>query len=40
MQMPFDPVVYAEPSEYFYLPAGGDPDPPVHTVMENTTEEV
>lgn len=38
--MPFDPVVYEEPSEYVYLPTDEGPDPPVHDVMENTTEEV
>lgn len=38
--MPFDPVAYAGPSEYFYLPTEGGPDRPVHVVMENTTEEV
>lgn len=36
--MPFDPVVYEEPSEY--LPTDGGPHPPVHDVMENGTEEV
>lgn len=40
MQMPLDPAVNAEPLKYSNLSTDEDRDPPVHVVMENTTEEV